>query len=123
MYKRVQIHNVNKLVRLRAGRYRIYMLGGYSVKLGLFDIMFKNVDSNVVFTCKKAFWRIQTHFFGIRARRIFVIDLPIDGQYELIFNDPHSVVVQKSNLFMFSFFFKPLNNEELEVLITDKLWD
>lgn len=117
----ININNKQEEIELKARRYRIYVLGGFFVNLGEFSISFKHKETNEITECQKAFWPVQTYAFGKKAKRIFIVDIPKEGQFEVIFNNPETLKVNKSNLIINSLFKKPLINNQIEILITEKL--
>ena len=117
----ININSKGEIILLKARRYRIYVIGGFSVELGHFAVSLKHQDTRQVIKCTKAFWPVQAFAFGKRAKRIFVVDVPYDGKYELIFDHPETVIVRRSNLFIRSFWNQPINREQLEIIITEKL--
>ncbi|MDT8413091.1 MAG: hypothetical protein RQ875_11545 [Vicingaceae bacterium] len=94
----ININNKQEEIELKARRYRIYVLGGIFVNLGEFSISFKHKETNEITECQKAFWPVQTYAFGKKAKRIFIVDIPKEGQFEVIFNNPETLKVNKSNL-------------------------
>jgi hypothetical protein len=86
------------VISLQRGRYRIDVIGGWGVERGNFSISFKNMDSGYSIVSKKAFWPVQLIRFGKRAKRAFLIDVPIGGDYELEFRHLASLRVRYNNL-------------------------
>jgi hypothetical protein len=64
---------------------------------------------------------VQAYAFGRRARRIFIVDIQKEGQYEILFKNPETLTVKHSNLPLVSMMRSPIANEQLEILITEKL--
>ena len=121
MNKPININNVREEIYLKACRYRIYVLGGFWVNLGQFSISFKHKETSEITKCKKAFWPVQAYAFGRRAKRIFIVDIPKEGQFEILFNNPETLRVKHSNLPISSFFRKSLTSDQIDILITEKL--
>lgn len=121
MERPINIHRKKEVVYLKATRYRIYTLGGFGVKQGQFSITFKHTETHETLKCVKAFWPVQTFAFGKRAKRVFVVDVPKDGHYEVIFNHPETLRIKPSNLPIKSLFQKEIPNNQIEILISSKL--
>ena len=121
MGRPININSEKEIINLKASRYRIYALGGFGVKLGRFSISLKNIETNEIVKCEKAFWPVQAFAFGKRAKRILIADIPKDGQYELLFNNPKTLKIKHTNLPISSLFTKPMGTENIEILITEKL--
>jgi len=126
----INIHTKDAAVQLEAGTYRIYMLGGFGVKLGHFTIVLKNQESGTLVDVQKAFWPVQAYGNGKRAKRIFIAEAPAAGVYQVIFNNPTDVKVSPTgfNLPLHKFllttllgFDDSIANASLEVLITKSL--
>jgi hypothetical protein len=64
---------------------------------------------------------VQAYAFGRRARRIFIVDIQKEGQYEILFKNPETLTVKHSNLPLVSMMRSPIAHEQLEILITEKL--
>ena len=121
MSELININSQGEKINLQERRYRIYMLGGFSVKLGQFSISIRHKITNKIITSKKAFWPVQAYAFGKRAKRILILDVTESGEYEVIFNNPKSVKVKKSNLLILSLIYSFISTDKLEVIITKKL--
>lgn len=116
---RININEIGSEIYLKVGRYEIYILGGYGVKLNQFTISIRNKESKKLIDCEKAFWRIQKHKFSKRAIRFFVVDVSIEGNYEIIFKNPKSLKLKTSNLPISSLFDAPLSTDNIEVYLTN----
>ncbi len=123
----IKINSQKELIDLKASRYRVYVLGGFGVKLGQFSISLKHMESGEVVKCEKAFWPVQVslvldqvYAFGKRAKRILKVDILKEGQYEVLFGFPETLRIKRSNLLFSSLFAKPLTTENIEILITEK---
>lgn len=121
MERLININDNGKEILLKVSRYRIYVLGGFGVSLGQFSIFFKDKETDRVIKCKKSFWPVQAYAFGKRAKRIFIVDIPEEGLFEVFFKNPETLKVKHSNLPISSMFRKPLTSNQIEVLITEKL--
>ena len=116
MNKPINILEKEVEINLKARRYKIYVLGGFGVEVGDVSISLKNKETNEKITCKKAFWPVQTYEFNKRAKRVFIIDIPEEGKYEVLFFNPYSLKVKHDNLPIFSFFSYPIKTSEIQVL-------
>ncbi len=119
MNKPINILEKEVEINLKSRRYKIYVLGGFGVEVGDFSISLKNKETNEQITCKKAFWPVRTYEFNIRAKRVFIIDVPKEGKYEVLFLNSHSLKVKHSNLPIYSFFSYPLKASEIQVLFLE----
>lgn len=121
MGKPININSTEEIVDLKASRYRIYSLGGFGVNLNQFSISLKHIATDESIKCKKAFWPVQTYTFRKRAKRILIVDIPEEGRYEVLFDNPETLEIKHSNLPISSMFRKPLATDKIEILITEKL--
>lgn len=121
MAKPININSKKEVIALEATRYRIYTLGGFGVNLGQFTISFKHLETGELIKCKRAFWPVQAFAYGKRAKRVFIVDIPNKGHFEIIFQNPETLKVKHSNLPIISMFGKPLPTDQMEVIITKKL--
>jgi len=120
MSRPINIIKKNKEIDLKIGKYKIYVLGGYRVTLGRFFIDFKHKKTNEVIECERASWPVQTYAFGKRAKRIFIVNIPEEGLYEILFNNPETLIVKSSSLFIYSIFSNNncLPTDQIEIMIT-----
>lgn len=121
MEKPININSKGEIVDLKASRYRIYLLGGFGVNLNRFSISLKHTETSESIKCKQAFWPVQAFAFGKRATRILIVDIPKEGRYEILFDNPETIKLKQSNLPISSMFRKPLATDKIEILITEKL--
>lgn len=117
----ININSEKEVVDLKATRYRIYTLGGFGVNLGQFSITLKHTETSETIKCIKAFWSVQAFAFGKRAKRVLIVDIPKEGRYEVLFDNPKTLRIKHSNLLISSLFRKPLTTDQIEILITEKL--
>lgn len=121
MSRPININKQGEEIDLKARKYRIYVLGGFGVNLGKFSISFKHKETNEIAKCEKAFWPVQSYAFEKRAKRILIVDIPEEGQYEVLFSNPETLKVKRSNLLISSLFTSNLATEQIEIVITEKL--
>jgi len=115
MKKPININSIGEQIDLKAGKYRIDILGGWGVKLGEFSVLIKDIDTQEMIKCKRTFLPVQSFAFGKRAKRIFVISVPKSARYEVVFKNQESLKVKHSNLPISSLRTNPLSNEGLEI--------
>lgn len=115
----ISIHRSGEHVNLKSGKYSVYIPGGWRVELGNFSISLKHNETQETINSERPFWRVQSLISKKRAKRIFVIDIPKSGEYVLEFQNPESINVRHSNLFISSLFEEPIPNENLEIYIND----
>ncbi len=115
MKRLININSIGEQIDLKAGKYRIDILGGWGVKLGDFFILIKNIETQDVIKCKRTFLPVQSFVFRKRAKRIFIINVPKSARYEVVFKNQESLKVKRSNLPISSMFANPLPNKELEI--------
>lgn len=120
MSRLININSQNEEINLEAGTYRIFLLGGFGISLNNFSISLINIKSKEIIESKKAFWRVQTYVNGKRAKKINIININNSGQYKIVFNNPKSLKVKKSNLRLNYFSNETLSSENLEIIITQK---
>jgi hypothetical protein len=121
MSKIININSKNQEINLKVGTYKIFLLGGFGITLNNFSISLINNKSNEKIESKKAFWPVQTFVNGKRAKKILTININNSGQYKIVFNNPESIIVKKSNLKFNIFSNETLLNENLEIIITLKI--
>ncbi|MEM1326877.1 MAG: hypothetical protein AAGI23_13030 [Bacteroidota bacterium] len=121
MNRPININSKEEEIILADKRYRIYALGGWGIDVGNFSVLFKEQETNEIIKCKKATYPVQAILHGKRAKRILIVDIPRTSNYEVIFEHPESLKVKRSNLFVSSFFSKPIANEKIEILIIEQL--
>ncbi|MDF1697576.1 MAG: hypothetical protein P1U56_17155 [Saprospiraceae bacterium] len=116
----INIFTKETYLQLEQRRYRIYLLGGWGVRLNEFDISIRNTVTKEMVSAQKAFWKVQSYAYHKRAKRILIIDVPIAGKYRVLFHYPHSLRVTYNNLLISNNFFNPLPTYELDVLFSTK---
>lgn len=119
MNRPININSKGEEISLFARKYKIYVLGGWGVELGNFSILFKDKKTHEMIKCKRAIYPVQAFLNGKRAKRILVVDSPKQSNFEVIFENPESLKIKRSNLLISSFFTKPISNEKIEVLIIE----
>ena len=120
MIKPININSSSTITNLQELRYSIFLLGGFGVKINDFSISFSNINTGELVTVQKISFPVQSHFNYKRAKRIFRVDIPTEGLYKVIFHNPNSIKVKRSNLGMFNWIYAPISNQYLEILITAK---
>lgn len=114
----ISIHASGQEIHLKAGKYEIDVLGGWGVQLGQFSIAFRNGQSEQVVNCERSFWPVRSFAFDKRARRIFTVDIPDDGDYVVEFRKAETLKVKESGLFFVATLFQePIPNREISVYI------
>ena len=121
MIRPININNEGEEIKLSARKYRIFLLGGWGVNLGSFSISFRDKKTDEIIGCKRAIFPVQAYSYKKRAKRIFTVDIPKQSNYEVIFDNPESLIVKRSNLFLENLFAKPISNKHIEILITEQL--
>ncbi|WP_459209127.1 hypothetical protein [Aquimarina rhabdastrellae] len=89
----INVYDTNKIVEKSTGIYSIYIIGGWDIDLGDFDIILKNVRTNKIVTPKKSKWRLQSYEFNQKAKKIMSINIPERGEYQIIFKNIDSLKV------------------------------
>lgn len=121
MIRPVNINEKGQVVDLQIKRYQVFLLGGWGVKLRGFTLKLKNISTGEILNCDRAIFRSQAYTYNQRAKKIFVIDIKHQGKYEVEFMNIDTLEVKKSNLPIFSSFMSNVPNNELKILITDKI--
>ena len=98
MGRPININSTEEIIDLKASRYRIYSLGGFGVNLNQFSISLKNIATDESIKCKTACWPVQAYAFGKRAKRILIVDIPEEGRYEVLFDNPETLRIKHSKL-------------------------
>jgi len=115
----INIADSKAKVSLNSGVYSIYVLGGWGVKLGDFSITFKNVESNQLVNSYRPIIALDTMAYNIWAKKIFNINVPEAGDYEIIFKNPKSIRVYRFNWGLLTSVFQSIPNSEIRILISD----
>ena len=120
MIRPININDQESIVDLQMRKYRVFILGGWKIRLNDFSMTIRNIETNENARIKKSFFPLQSFAYNRRAKRIFDVEVPAQGKYQINFQNPHSVEVRQSNLPFFSTFYPPRLNKELDILITTK---
>ncbi len=115
MKKPININTKGQLIQLNAGKYKIDILGGWFVELGNFSVSIRHTEKEELINAQKKIGRAQMYAFNKRAKRIFVIDVPVSGKYEIIFKHSDTITVKRTNLFIASLFEKAIPSQHLEI--------
>jgi hypothetical protein len=113
----INIHNNGHEIDLKAGKYKIDVLGGWGVKLGQFSISFKNSVTGQIVDCERSFWPVQSFAFGKRAKRILTTRIVKSGTYKIEFWNPGTLEVKETNLFFSGLFQEPMPNGKISIYI------
>lgn len=113
----VNIHTPNARLELLAGDYTIGVLSGFGVEMGQFEIKFKHIPSEQVFTSTRVRWPIQGYKFNKRSKRILSVELDLSGLYEIQFIKPETLGLRESNAFLFGWFNETVPNKVISVYI------
>ncbi|WP_298423963.1 hypothetical protein [uncultured Kordia sp.] len=111
------IHKKNQKIYLTTGIYNIKVLGGWSVEMNDFSLVFKKEDNGMIVESKKTMWRVQSYDFKKIAKRIMVLDILYSGDYIIEFKNSESLKVRRSNLILTKLFENEIPNEALEITI------
>ena len=112
----ISIHSLGAQVELDEGRYRIDVIGGWGVTLGLFSVTLTNHET--VIPSKRAFWPVQHYAHGKRAKRVLIVDIPKKDVYHIDFNRPETLQVNHHNLPFFPIMERTVPNQGLKIRIT-----
>jgi hypothetical protein len=113
----INIHNNGQEIDLEGGKYKIDVLGGWGVDLGLFSISFRHAQSGLTINCKRSFWPIKSLVFDKRAKRIFSVDIVESGAYRIEFTNAATLRVKETNLFFTGLFQDPIPNDKICIFI------
>jgi len=117
MFDAINIHSEGKVVKLVPGKYLIYLLGGWGVELGDFDILFESTETSEIIEPISVNWPVQWFYLNRRAKRLFKFNIAVPGHYLVKFINPKSLKVRRSNLFLYSLITNPVPNPGIEILI------
>lgn len=115
--KPINIHTEPSILQLNAGKYHVYILGGWYVEELLFFIRLKHVITGNLIEIKNTKWRVQSFEHGKRAKRCYEFEIIEQGKYELSCLNPETLIVKRNNLPFFSFLMPFVDNKNLEILI------
>jgi hypothetical protein len=113
----INIHNNGQEIDLESGKYKIDVLGGWGVDLGLFSISFRHGQSGQTINCKRSFWPVQSLAFDKRAKRIFTVDIVEPGVYKIEFTNAETLRLKETNLFFMGLFQNPIPNDQISIFI------
>jgi hypothetical protein len=115
--KPINIHSEPSILQLNAGKYHIYILGGWYVDELFFFFRLKHVITENLIEIKNTKWRVQSFESGKRAKRCYEFEIIESGKYELSFLNPETLMVKKNNLPISRFLMPYVDNKNLEILI------
>lgn len=119
MTEPVNIYKRGHVLALEATQYHIDLMGGWKIHAGEFEVAFKNTNTRKIIPSHKAKWPMQSYGFGKRGKRILSVDIPKQGDYEIVMKNQDSLKVIKSNVWINNLFrAKVVANEDLAIYVS-----
>lgn len=115
--KRFSILDTNIVYFLKQGSYHIDVVGGFGITPNNFKLLITNSEMDHRVTIKKSKWPVQSFMFDKRTKRYCSFDIPVAGNYRIDCLHPHSLNVKKSNLPIFSSFFRSIPTSEITLYL------
>ena len=105
-------------IHFESGTYHVYLLGGFDVSFSSeFDIRIKpEANSHAILV--KPTLRFRSYENGKKAVRLFQFEISERGDHEVIVNDPMSVRVKPSMLFLTNLFLKEVDVKDCQLLFS-----
>ena len=113
----INIHSLNQKIYLTVGIYSVKVLGGWGVKVDDFSVNLRKLESGLIIKSENALWKLQSHAFKKRAKKIAVLDVYESGNFIVEFVNQEHLKVKKSSLFILQIFEKEIPNQDLEICI------
>ena len=113
----LNLDSSNKGVDLQPGKVVIWIAGGCGVQLNDFTAHFLDLETNRAIEASVVISKIQWIKNGRKAKRMLKAVIPEGGKYKIVLHGTDSLEVRKSNLFVTSLFQKPLQRDQIELII------
>lgn len=99
-------------------------MGGWGIRKNGFNVVLKHLTNSNLVSPRNWCWPLQEMFQTkekpfIKAKRIFTFDIPVAGTYEIVFQNPDSLKLNPSPLFLGQLIFSDVDNREIEVVFND----
>jgi len=96
-------------------------MGGWGIRKNGFMISLKESSTAKVVYPKSWCWPVQDFFQTktknfIRAKRIFTFDVELAGSYEVVIENPESLKLNPSSLFLGQLFRSDVDNRNIEIV-------
>ncbi len=112
----INIHKDSPKIYLGMGIYNIYIVGGWYVKPGRFQISFKNMETDAKIFPEESLLKLQDFYKNEKIKKIFSVVVNKGGEYEINFIHQDSIILKKYG-FPFSYFLNKIDSKEIEILI------
>lgn len=105
-------------IHLQEGCYDMYLSGGYQISIDArFGVVIRDAVSRESISMKPAV-KYRHKLNGIRAVRIYRMDVPKSGTYEVILLNPEAVAVKRSRLLFANLLSSvPTDKSQINVMI------
>ena len=114
----LNIHDKSSDLLFTPGKYHVLIIGGWLIEENRFKVRITEMQNKKRITVKKVKWSVQSIEFGRRAKRCYEFDVITGGKYQVNCENPDTLKVKKSNIILFNFLYKYVDNSSLEILIT-----
>jgi len=118
----IELRDKTKIYELEKGQYKIYILGGWYVKLSEFKIDLINKTTKRKVEIEERFLKEQSYINGKRAKQIWTFQIDREGIYAFTLSNANSIVVKRSNLEISNFILRrpEIRNEKLKLRIVKR---
>lgn len=118
----IELRDETKIYELEKGKYRIFILGGWQVKIGEFDIELVNKTTKRKVEIEEVLLKEQSYINNRRAKHIWTFKIDGEGIYLLTLSNTNSIQVKRSNLKISNFVLRrpKIRNEYLKLRIVKR---
>ena len=114
---KLNLNSSSRTVDLQPGKVAVWIVGGFGVKLNDFRLRFLNTQTNKAIQASVVISKVQWIKNGRKAKRMLMANIQEGGTYKIMIDGADSLEVRKSNLFVTSLFQKPLQKDQIELII------
>ena len=114
----ININSVGKTIELYYGIFGVYVLGGWDIDVNNFNFTLKNIKTHKIVQPRTTLWRVQSYEFGVKAKKIMILDITQSGQYNIEFKNQDQLKVWKSKFPIITRFFRhPIKKQNIQICI------
>ncbi|WP_143032242.1 hypothetical protein [Tenacibaculum sp. MAR_2009_124] len=107
----------NPKIYLGMGIYDIYIIGGWYIELGKFEVLLKNTDKNTEVIPKKVALKVQDFYKNKRVKKVLSFVVDKGGEYRVQFKNKNSLILKKHGFPLGYFFGKRIDVREIKIFI------
>lgn len=116
MIEPINIYSLNTTIHLSMRIYDIYVVGGWYIKLGKFNFLLKRLNCDVIVKPEKDVLPIQSHYRGIKTKKVFSLQIKKGGKYKINFENQETLILKQSNLIIKSYFEREIPPQKIDLL-------